>query len=559
MIYYEVFWVDNDNNEDLIYNPDSASEGRVISAATLTLSVNDASSFKFTIHKQHPLYSKITPFNGVIRVYETVNNGARKIKFNGKVIGAVSAYNLSNEITCKGGLGWLEWTYFSRYLNTYPKYVRTDDFNENAKRKKEVFRTGKFDKNSSPAVCAQFVINTHNWQMRANTEGNGGTFETPKDISETYAPGVFKIAECHARQNPYGIDVKVTDETENEGVYITRNQTSLTTCADWFKNELAEKCEANIVVDEETNEIHIYGEVVPIDNSQEIRLEENLIGYSRQLDFKEVPTVFLPIGKSVSSHGTMYTKDQETGSISLNPDNSAYVITTIMDSGEQNEVWDISPVCYVTPYSTDMNQDNVQPLDPDNPPDRDSKYIKLIKYDGVKNKSGEVVVATNAEFKGGITFYLEPPFIVWKEGVEKYGRKIGQKQWSSATRTQLRAYGPAYFKKLIMSAETLEINAVDKGFIGTNIDKPVQLAKRYHVVSHIHGIDDWVPCTQIEINILNASQSRYSFKKAYKPFTYLFKKQKDKVNELSTQSTNPPPNIARILKDNGEQILEELD
>ena len=110
-----------------------------------------------------------------------------------------------------------------------------------------------------------------------------------------------------------------------------------------------------------------------------------------------------------------------------------------------------------------------------------------------------------------------------------------------------------------MSAETLEINAVDKGFIGTNIDKPIQLARRYHVVSRIHGIDDWVPCTQIEINILNASQSRYSFKKAYKPFTYLFKKQKDKVNDLSTQSTNPPPNIARILKDNGEQILEELD
>ena len=65
---------------------------------------------------------------------------------------------------------------------------------------------------------------------------------------------------------------------------------------------------------------------------------------------------------------------------------------------------------------------------------------------------------------------------MWKEGVEKYGRKIGQKQRSSATRTQLRAYGPAYFKKLIMSAETLEINAVDKGFIGTNIDKPIQLA-----------------------------------------------------------------------------------
>lgn len=548
MIYYEVFWVDNTNKENLIYSPDAAQDGRVISAANLTLAVNDASTLKFTIHKGHPLYSQIYPFNGMIKVYETVNNGDRKVKFKGKIVSMIGDYKLSQEVTCKGGLGWMEWTYFSRYINSYPKYVRTNDYTANIERKKTTFRTGKFDKDSTPEEMAQFILNTHNWQMGANTEDNDGSYN-PKN------PGTFKIAECYARQNPYGIDVKNTEDTENEGVYITRNQTSLIPCADWFKNELAEKCEANIVVDEETNELHIYGEIVPVDKSQEIRFEENLIGYSREFNFKDVPTVFLPIGKSVSSHGQMFSASDTTEKIELNSDSSAYVITTIMDSGEDDDVWDISPTCYVTPYSVDVDPTQRGYLDEWDLPTKDNDYVKLLKYDGKTNEHNEVVVATDAEFKGGITFYLEPPFIVWKEGVEKYGRKIGQKQWSSATRTQLRAYGPAYFKRLIMSAETLEINAVERGYIVGDINTPMQLGRRYHVVSQVHDLDDWVPCVQIEINLLNAAQSKYSFKKTHKPFTYLFKKERQKVYEVLQRSTNPPAYVAR----KGNIRVMELD
>lgn len=557
MIYYEVYWAKEYNDERLLYCPDSYGEGRVISEAKLDLLVNDGSKFTFVIHRDHPEYDNITPFNGVVKVYETVNNGERKVKFQGKITSVGTNKYDSKEVTCKGGLYWFKWSYYARFMNKYPMFVRTDESIINIERKKTYFRTGKFSKTTdTPETMTRSILRTHNWQMRENIESNNGDYEI-EQIEDTRYPGVFKIAVdnvgdpiFYARENPYGIDVKNNNDNQSEGTYITRDQSELVSTYDWFKNELIEKTECNIVVDEGTGELYVYGEIVPKDDSQTIDVEENLLDIAKDIDYNNVCTVFLAFGKSTSSSGT-FTTETSTDQLALSADTQAMVVTDISDTGDINDVVDQNPVVYVTTYETDLElsenpSDYVLSFDEENPPTEETEYMKILK------NGNSLMIATEDEFPGGITFTLDSPFLLWNEGIEKYGRIVGYKQWSSASRTALRAYGPAYFKKLIMSAETLEVKAIDKGLYTEDLTTPIQLGRRYHVLSNFHGVDEWLPCVEINIDLITPTNTKYSFKKTHKPFTKIVKTISDKTNSLENRMSNQK---ATMMQRNGNEKI----
>lgn len=546
MIYYEVYWCRSYDEENLIYSPDSANEDRVISQATLTQEVNEGSQFTFYVFPTNPEYDNLTPFNGIVKIYETVNGGERITKFQGKITDISFDNQRKKHVTCQGGLYWFKWSYYAKWLNKYPKYEATSEedttyylLNQRAR----VFANSNFKKTDGPGEITRRIIDLHNWQMRENTATNDGSYDTPDDMTDTIYPGVFKIAVdsvgddiFYARENPYGIDVKNNNDSQNTGVYLTRKITSITSTYDWFKNELIEKCDANIVVDEGTGELYVYGPLVPADTSQTIDVEENLVELTKDINFSDVCTCFLPLGKSSDSSTTTTSKTDTEEDYSINASKEVYIMTTIMDSGELEEgvpAVDPDPPIYVTTYDTDLeyaesNNNEAVSIDPDNPPEESTDTIKVITS---KDTNG-VLVVSDEEYPGGITFLVEPPFIVWKEGVEKYGRIIGQKQWSSATRSQLRAYGPAYFKKIIMNADSIEVKALDMGLYDASITTSLKLGRRYHVTSAFHDVDEWLPCNKWEIDLLNPANTKYTFKKSYKPFTRLIKSIEKKANSL---------------------------
>lgn len=557
MIFYEIFYEESYSYQDLIYSPDSANANssdettRIVSSAKISKAVNEASKLTITVPPFHPLYSKINSYQGALVVYETVNDHERKAIFNGKITSVGQDYRMNKKVTAVGGLGWLQHSVYSRGMNRWP-YVYLHNKNvipEGDKDRDEwnvaYFNTGKFIKNEPVISMANKVLRLHNWQMRKNTDENIGQYQ---DDSDERFPGTMKIVLCEARENPYGVDVKKTDETQAEGVYISRSQDNIIKTYDWFQNELVEKCDANIVVDEGTNKVYIYGETLPIDDDQIIRIEENILDFSRNTNYTDVPTVFLPIGKSNNSTGIVYAAAGSEGTVQVqaDPDNPIMIVATIADGAnegddlsDKNNLVDPNPEVYAIDLTTDESLKGNMPtieFNEDGSAKNLDKNIKVIK------KDQGAVIATSDQFPGGITFTLEPPFIVWKEGVERLGRIVKTKEWSSATRSQLRAYGPSWFKRLILSSDEVEIKILDKGFYDPSVGSSIKLGHRYRVVSEYHQVDDYIPCMEQEIDLLSPSNSTYTFKRVRKGFTRIVR---DLSNRISTVESNTPARPTR--------------
>lgn len=578
MIFYEIFYEETYRKSEIIYSPDTANSEstdqttRVVSKANLKTAVNEASQLTFSLPRFHPLYDKIMPYKGIIRVYETVNNGNRKTIFLGKVTSVEIDYKNNKDVTAQGGLGWLKFSYYSRWMGRWPRIIRESrdatpeeiaagqggktwsinnipnaTLDENIPEyDKTYFSVSKFKKDQPVNSMINKMLRIHNWQMRANDESNFGEY---KDTNDTRFPGTMELRKCQAKENPYGINVAKTDETVSEGVYISRSQDSVITSYDWLQNEIIEKCVANVVVEEGTNEIDIYGEIMPKDNSQVIRAEENILDFTRKIDYSDLCTVFLPIGQSNSTSGTVL---KEGTQIETTSDSSAMIIASIADTGDQNIAVDTSPECYVTTYSYDEDLDSDKSLvfKEDGSIDFDASGYDIfssgdvIRFGDISNKRVYAEIATDEQFPGGITFYLDPPFIVWKEGEERFGRIVKMKQWSSATRSQLRAYGPSYFKKLILSSEEVEIKVLDKGYYDPDIGKSVELGKRYRVVSSYHNFDEYVPCMEKDVDLLNPANTKYTFKRSKKPFTKIVRSISKKVSDLANNATPRPTELA---------------
>ena len=577
MIFYEIFYKESYSKSDIIYSPDTANGDstdlttRVVSKANLVTAVNEASKLTFTLPKFHPLYDKIVPYGGTIVIYETVNNGARHAIFCGKATSVEIDYHGNKDVTVQGGLGWLKFSYYSRWMGRWPKVVsahrsptqeeidagignKTWYVNDipnatidgTAAWDQKYFSTSKFAKEQPVDSVVSKMLRIHNWQMSQNDSSNLGNYSS-------IIPGTMKIRTCLAKENPYGINVKKTDDTQSEGVYISRAQDSIIPCYDWLQNEIIEKCAANIVVDEETNDIDIYGETLPKDDSQVIRAEENILDFNRRVDYSDLCTAFLPIGQSNSASGTVLKTDSTGEYVEYNtsPDDSTMIIASIADSSEENTQVDQTPECYVATYGYDESGGDFELQFNDKGKLVDSsggEIIELpsgiVRFGTSSLSSAEAVIATPEQFPGGITFYLDPPFIIWKEGEERYGRIVKTKQWSSATRSQLRAYGPAHFKKLILSSEEVEIKVLDKGYYDPDVGKSVELGKRYRVISEYHSFDEYVPCMEKDVDLLNPANTKYTFKRSKIPFTKIVRSISKRVKALSDNATPRPTELA---------------
>lgn len=511
MVFDSVYFLKNDGTIDLLYSPDERESGRVLSKASVTFAVNEASKFSFSIHPTHPLYGLIEPNKGSILIKRSVNGDTEKIIFRGKVREVKVTYQREKQCTAYGGLGWLDSTYYARTMATWSPA-------DSATRESKGFITKAFPKDASVREMISRVIRNHNWQIGdTSDENNFGDFNPSKialgqlrvaredELSDTY----------FAQENPYGVNVKKTAATESDGTFIQRKQNSLVKTMDWIKSEIVEKCQSNIIVDEENGVIYPYGAYTPADNSQELRLEENILDINFSEDYSNVPTIFLPIGQSNQTTGSVLKSETTEGDVPADVTMNSYDLTandttaeryiTVDDDGKG--AIDYDPEMFYTPISADENGLGKSVEIHSNDDESEEIRISSGENDGVATFNR----TTKANIADGITFSMRPPFIVWEEGLRDMGYVYGTKQWSNATKIRLRAYGPAYFKRLIVEAKSVEIRAIDKGYIDSQLKSSIRLGYRYHVVSQLHNLDTWIPCTKMEIDILNPVNTKYTF------------------------------------------------
>ena len=267
--------------------------GYEISKAKLTKQINDEDTLSFTISSSHALFDKITPYNGYVGVTKNTD-----WYFLGRVTNTELNIRKEKKVTCAGGLALLKESLYSRYM---PKYVNTHNS-----------YTAKFGLNDTVEEMVTRILDIHNAQVNLLQHAGG------------WASGQFpciSLGECTATENPYGVNLKKTSDsgTQEEGLYITRDTTSLTTPFDWLTSELVDKCSANLLlrIVERTEEedpgklllslyLDVYGPYLPLadqEKDQSIRFTKNLLDASLKTDYSSVYSVLLPTGESNSYVG----------------------------------------------------------------------------------------------------------------------------------------------------------------------------------------------------------------------------------------------------------------
>ena len=74
--------------------------------------------------------------------------------------------------------------------------------------------------------------------------------------------------------------------------------------------------------------------------------------------------------------------------------------------------------------------------------------------------------------------------------------------------------------------------------------KSVELGRRYRVVSEYHSFDEYVPCMEKDVDLLNPANTKYTFKRSKIPFTKIVRSISKRVKDLSDNATPRPTELA---------------
>ena len=87
---------------------DTRDEKYVLGTPKLTLQINNAGLFTFSIHPTHPEIGSIIPLVSIIKVYKTDrSNTYRKWLFTGRVVSSENDIYNTGKVKCEGILAYL--------------------------------------------------------------------------------------------------------------------------------------------------------------------------------------------------------------------------------------------------------------------------------------------------------------------------------------------------------------------------------------------------------------------------------------------------------------------
>ncbi len=215
---------------------DTRDEKYVLGTPKLTLQINNAGLFTFSIHPTHPEIGSIIPLVSIIKVYKTDrSNTYRKWLFTGRVVSSENDIYNTGKVKCEGILAYLldSIVYPYEYQGTPADYVRQ-------------------------------LIESHNSQMN----------DTKRFILRT-------------------LDLSDVDSNNN----IVRANRNYPATLDEIKNKVVKLLNAYISVEDVEGKLYIdCNQSILHYNEQVIRMGENIIDLKQTKSAGEIRTVMIGIG-----------------------------------------------------------------------------------------------------------------------------------------------------------------------------------------------------------------------------------------------------------------------
>lgn len=235
-IYYENF---NDKVGKVMH--ETQVDGSKVASGKITQSLSEIPTFEFELMYNHPLYNKIDPINGLVKV---INKYDGEIEFYGRVLKPTSQMDnsglFSKTLICESVLGYLQDS------------------------------TQTFEKVSNNGVLDYFqrIINTHNSQVEEHKR--------------------FKIG-------------KITVKNQSDVPY---RYIGYETTFDTIKNNLVGRLGGYIQLRVEEDGLYLdYLEKVGEDKKSPIQLGTNIETASRELDLSNLITRLVPLGADIQDTG----------------------------------------------------------------------------------------------------------------------------------------------------------------------------------------------------------------------------------------------------------------
>lgn len=132
--------------------------------------------------------------------------------------------------------------------------------------------------------------------------------------------------------------------------------------------------------------------------------------------------------------------------------------------------------------------------------------------------------------------------LVWKEGLELYGRIMRQESFSGANSSKdLMSRAKSYFRECITGhLGNVSVKAVDMHLLDPKTYSPIYLGQKVRIVSAPHGLDtanQMLTCMKIEYDLSNPEATSYEFDIPFKPITSTFTSKYKRDRKTSTENT----------------------
>lgn len=219
----------------------------MITDPALTMEINKAGSFTFTIYPNHPSAAQITKLRSVISVYQ---DGT--LLWRGRVLDDTKGWLNQRKVTCEGALAYLNDSMIAPF--SFP-----DDFVDNA-----AYQTAL---NGGNVVDYFFgwILTQHNAQAESWQQIQKGS-------------------------------ITVSDPNN----YITRSASDYTSAWDLISKKLVEELGGYIVLRHEQSGMYLdYISSIAYTNAQTIDFGINLTDLSQKVDAAKMYTAMVPLGKEV--------------------------------------------------------------------------------------------------------------------------------------------------------------------------------------------------------------------------------------------------------------------
>lgn len=228
-------------DDTLIYHTRLEDNHYTIYDGKLSLELNKAGTFNFTIHPNHPKFDILNRLKSIITVYQK-----DYLIFRGRILNSTEGFYNEKQVSCEGELAFL-----------CDSIQRPYDF-----------YTGS--KHTTISELFAFFIQNHNEQVDESKQ--------------------FKVG-----------NITVTDEND----YITRSDSEYSVTWDAINKKLVDSFGGYLWVrhEEDGNYIDYLSDFTTVSN-QPIKFGKNLLDLEREVKGEEIATALIPLGAKLSQNST---------------------------------------------------------------------------------------------------------------------------------------------------------------------------------------------------------------------------------------------------------------